>query len=311
MIEEIPDALEGERVDRVISMILGLSRSAAAKAVTDGFVSIDGAAINKVSYKVSTGQALFVDDAVLEPPGEIEADPSVDVDFAHVDEHVIVVAKKAGQIVHPGAGNQTGTVSQGVLASYPELRDVGQPERPGVVHRLDKGTSGIFMMARTPLAYDSLTQQLRERTVSRRYLSLAWGHPKTPRGVIEAPIGRAVRDPTRMVVREDGKSARTSYSVAATWDEPKVSLFSCVLDTGRTHQIRVHLEAIHHPVVGDGRYGGGRDPLGLDRPALHAAELGFEHPESGEWLEFNQPLPDDMSLVIDGFGAPDTGEVPA
>ena len=131
MIEEIPDALEGERVDRVISMILGLSRSAAAKAVTDGFVSIDGAAINKVSCKVSTGQELFVDDAVLEPPGEIEADPSVDVDFAHVDEHVIVVAKKAGQIVHPGAGNQTGTVSQGVLASYPELRDVGQPERPG------------------------------------------------------------------------------------------------------------------------------------------------------------------------------------
>ena len=310
MIEQIPDALEGERVDRVISMILGLSRSAAAKAVGDGLVSIDGTEVTKVSYKVSAGQELVVDDVVLEPEGEIEADPSVDVEFAHVDEHVIVVAKKAGQVVHPGAGHQSGTVVQGVLAKYPEIRGVGQPERPGIVHRLDKGTSGIFMIARTPLAYESLTGQLRQRTVSRRYLSLAWGHPKTPRGVIEAPIGRAVRDPTRMVVREDGKKARTSYSVAATWDEPKVALFSCVLDTGRTHQIRVHLEAIHHPVVGDGRYGAGRDSLGLDRPALHAAELGFSHPGSDEWLEFTQPLPSDMAELINGFDAPDTGEVP-
>ncbi len=310
MIEIIPEPLDGERVDRVISMILGISRTAAATAITNGQVALDGRTVSKVSYKVSTDQELVVDDEVLEPVAEIEADPSVELDLVHVDEHVIVVAKKAGQVVHPGAGHRTGTIAQGVLAQFPEVRDVGDADRPGVVHRLDKGTSGVFMMARTPLAYDELTDQLRARTVARRYLTLGWGHPKTPRGVIEAPIGRAVRDPTRMVVREDGKPARTSYTVMASWREPKVSLFSCALDTGRTHQIRVHLEAINHHVVGDSRYGGGREPLGFERPALHASELGFSHPESGEWLEFRDPLPADMRAMIDQMGLPDTGEVP-
>lgn len=310
MIEVIPEPLDGERVDRVISMILGISRTAAAQAVSNGYVTLDGRAVTKVSNKVSTDQELAIDDAVLAPAPELAADPSVAVDLMHVDEHVIVVAKKAGQVVHPGAGHMSGTIAQGVMAQFPETRNVGEPDRPGVVHRLDRGTTGVFMMARTPLAYDSLTEQLRARTVARRYLTLGWGHPKTPRGVIEAPIGRAVRDPTRMVVREDGKAARTSYTVAAIWTEPKVSLFSCELDTGRTHQIRVHLEAINHHVIGDIRYGGGRESLGFDRPALHASELGFAHPESGEWLEFRDPLPADMRAMIDGMGTPETGEVP-
>ncbi len=310
MIEVIPEPLDGERVDRVISMILGISRSAAADAITNGHVTLNGRTVTKTSSKVATDQELAVDDVVFEPPADLAADPSVELDLVHVDEHVIVVAKKAGQIVHPGAGHTTGTIAQGVLAQFPEVRDVGDPDRPGIVHRLDKGTSGVFMIARTQLAYDELTDQLRDRTVSRRYLTLGWGHPKTPRGVVEAPIGRAVRDPTRMIVREDGKSARTSYTVLATWSEPKVSLFSCALDTGRTHQIRVHLEAINHPVVGDDRYGGGRDRLDFERPALHASELGFSHPETGEWLEFRDPLPDDMAGMISSMGTPDSGDVP-
>ena len=309
MIELIPEPLDGERVDRVISMILGISRSAAANAVSSGHVCLDGTTVSKVSVKVSTDQQLEVDDIVLEPDAEMAPDPSVELDFAYEDEHVLVVRKWPGQVVHPGAGHTTGTIAQGVLARYPEVRTVGEPNRPGIVHRLDKGTSGLFMIARTDQAYDSLTEQLRDRTVSRRYVTLAWGHPKTPRGVIEAPIGRAVRDPTRMVVREDGKSARTSYSTLTTWDEPKVALFSCVLDTGRTHQIRVHMEAINHPVVGDTRYGGGRDTLGIERPALHAAELGFSHPVSEEWLEFSAPVPQDMQTVLDELGEPTTGEV--
>ena len=309
MIEVIPEPLDGERVDRVISMILGVSRSAAASAVTNGLVSLDGVAVTKTSQRVATDQELEVNDSILDPEEEMAADPSVELDLAFEDEHVLVVRKTPGQIVHPGAGHTTGTIAQGVLARYPEVRTVGDPARPGIVHRLDKGTSGVFMIARTELAYDSLTEQLRDRTVSRRYVTIGWGHPKTPRGVIEAPIGRAVRDPTRMVVRDDGKKARTSYSVLATWDEPKLSLFSCVLDTGRTHQIRVHLEAIHHPVVGDARYGGGRDSLGMERPALHAAELGFSHPATGEWLEFSAPTPDDMAAVLTTLGPPTTGEV--
>jgi 23S rRNA pseudouridine1911/1915/1917 synthase len=310
VLEEIPDPLDGERVDRVVSMFTGVSRSAASAAIADGLVKLDSTLVTKASQRVSTGQILSVEDAILDEPDEMEPDPSVDVDIAYSDEHVIVVRKRAGQVVHPGSGNVTGTIVQGLLAKFPEIRDVGQANRPGVVHRLDKGTSGVFSVARSALGYDSLTAQLFDRTATRRYLTLAWGHPKTPRGVIEAPIGRAVRDPTRMVVRDDGKAARTSYTVLATWHEPTVSLFSCALDTGRTHQIRVHMEAIHHPIVGDFRYGSGRDTLGMGRPALHAAELGFEHPESGEWLEFSAPLPDDMKTLITSFGRPETGDVP-
>lgn len=311
MIEVIPAPLDGERVDRVVSMLMGISRSDAASAIDNSLVHLDGVAVGKGSQRVTTDQELAVDDSVLDEAPPISADPSVDVDYIHVDDDVLVVSKPPGQIVHPGSGHLMGTIIQGVLATYPEVRSVGQPMRPGVVHRLDKGTSGVFMIARTEMAYESLVEQLRERTVSRRYLSLGWGQPETPRGVIEAPIGRAVRDPTRMVVRNDGKSARTSYSVLATWREPVVTLFSCTLDTGRTHQIRVHLEAINHPVVGDSRYGGARGSLGLDRPALHAAELGFEHPRSGEWFDFATPLPEDMAAVIDNLGPPDSGSVPS
>lgn len=310
MIETIPDPLDGERVDRVVAMLMGLSRSAAADAVAEGLVLLDSVAVAKSSTRVATGQELAVDDSVLDPDDEIASDPAVSVNLIHVDDHVLVVDKAVGQVVHPGAGHTSGTIAQGVLAQFPEVRSVGDPDRPGIVHRLDKGTSGVFMIARTEAAYDSLTDQLRERSVSRRYLTVGWGHPKTPRGVIEAPIGRAVRDPTRMVVREDGKPARTSYSVEATWAEPKLSLFSCELDTGRTHQIRVHLEAINHPVVGDGRYGGGRDRLDMERPALHAADLGFDHPATGERLNFSSPLPVDMTDLLNRLGAPDSGAVP-
>ncbi len=309
VLEVIPDPLDGERVDRVVSMLLGLSRSAATTAIRDELVRLDGSIVTKGSQRVSTDQELAVDDAVLDERPPVQPDPTVVVDYVHVDDDVIVVSKRPGQIVHPGSGHDVGTVVQGVLAEYPEIIDVGQPERPGVVHRLDKGTSGVFMIARTERAYDSLTEQLRDRTVSRKYLTLVWGHPSTPRGVVDAPIGRAIRDPTRMVVRNDAKPARTSYTVQATWSEPVVSLLSCTLDTGRTHQIRVHMEAINHPVVGDARYGGARQPLGIDRPALHAAELGFEHPATGEWMEFSARIPDDMRGVIDTFGPPDSGTV--
>jgi 23S rRNA pseudouridine1911/1915/1917 synthase len=291
-------------------MMLGVSRSEASTAIERQLVQLDGVLVTKGSQRVSTDQELVVEDTVLEEDDSIAPDPDVVVDYVYVDPHVFVVNKRPGQIVHPGSGHDRGTVIQGVLAAYPEVESVGQVKRPGVVHRLDKGTSGVFMIARTELAYDSLTEQLRDRTVARRYLTVAWGHASTPRGVVEAPIGRAVRDPTRMVVRNDGKPARTSYAVEAAWDDPVVSLLACTLDTGRTHQIRVHLDAINHPVVGDLRYGGGRVALGLDRPALHASELGFTHPETGEWLEFSAPLPDDMAALLERLGEPERGAVP-
>jgi len=210
-------------------LITGLSRSAAASAIDDGLVTIDGVAVAKSSVRVQVGQDVGVDDSVLDDDPGLEPDPEVAVDIVFVDDDVIVVNKAPGQVVHPGAGNQTGTIAQGVLALYPEVAEVGEPDRPGVVHRLDKGMSGIFMIARSEAAYESLTTQLRERTVYRRYLTVGWGHAQTGAGLIDAPIGRAVRDPTRMVVREDGKPARTEYEVLAAWHEPTVSLFACRL----------------------------------------------------------------------------------
>ncbi len=290
-------------------MLTGVSRSVAVRAIDDEQILVDGRPVAKASQRLSAGQVIEIPDAVGSDDTALTPDLSVPLEFAYVDDDVIVVDKQPGLVVHPGAGNREGTIAQGVLARFPEVSDIGEKERPGIVHRLDKGTSGVFVIARSQRAYESLTDQLRERRVDRRYLTFGWGQPKTDRGVIEAPLGRAIRDPTRIVVRQDGKSARTSYEVLARWDEPNLTLFACTLDTGRTHQIRVHLEAIHHPVVGDTRYGGGRDALGLDRPALHASELGFDHPGTGEAMAFQSPLPADLANFVEGLGPPDAGAV--
>lgn len=305
MNELIPDALEGERIDRVVAMVADVSRSRAATLIADGQVLLDDRAVGSRSTRVSGGQTLTIRGGIDAEPTELAADPSVELTLLHVDDDVLVIDKAPGQVVHPGAGNTMGTIAQGVLARYPEVRTVGEPDRPGVVHRLDKGTSGVFMMARSARAHESLSEQLHDRLVERQYLTVAWGEPEAKEGLIDAPIGRAVRDPTRMTVREDGKVARTNYRVLRTWRSPKAALITCVLDTGRTHQIRVHLDAIGHPVVGDTRYGGGRSGQDIDRPALHAAELGFEHPATGEWLRFESPLPADMAALIDSYGAPE------
>lgn len=305
----LPEALDGERADRIVAMLTGVSRSVAAVAIANDEILVDGVPVGKVSQRLRAGQILDIPDAIADVDVVLQPDPDVPLNIVHVDDDVIVIDKAPGFVVHPGAGNSEGTIAQGVLARFPEVADVGEPDRPGVVHRLDKGTSGVFVMARSRRAYESLTEQLRDRTVQRRYLTLGWGQPETDRGVIEAPLGRAVRDPTRMVVRQDGKPARTNYEVTARWDDPSVALFSCALDTGRTHQIRVHLEAIHHQVVGDPRYGGGRDTLGMDRPALHASELGFVHPSSGNAVHFRSSMPRDMQTLLRRLGPPASGVV--
>lgn len=309
MIEELPEPLDGERADRVVAMLTGVSRSVAVRAIEADLVWVDDVVVAKPSQRLRTGEQIRIDDSILDPDPAPAGDPAVDVSVMFSDDHVIVLDKAPGTVVHPGAGNQSGTIVNGVLALFPEVASVGHWDRPGIVHRLDKGTSGVFVVARSDQAYESLGDQLQDRTVERRYLTLGWGQPESDRGVVEAPMGRAIRDPTRMVVKQDGKPARTSYQVLARWDDPKVALFECKLDTGRTHQIRVHLEAINHPVVGDGRYGGGRESLGIDRPALHAADLGFTHPVSGEAMSFHSPMPSDFSALIDRLGHPIEGDL--
>jgi 23S rRNA pseudouridine1911/1915/1917 synthase len=201
-------------------------------------------------------------------------------------------------VVHPGAGHSSGTLVNGLLARYPDLAAVGDEYRPGVVHRLDRDTSGLLVVARSPRAYESLVEQLTSREVERMYIALVWGKLASPRGLIDAPIGRSEARRTRMAVRDTGKPARTSYEVQREFDTPTCSLLECRLETGRTHQIRVHLAAIGHPVVGDATYGGSRQPLTLDRPFLHAAVLAFEHPTTGESMRFEEQLPEELASVL-------------
>jgi 23S rRNA pseudouridine1911/1915/1917 synthase len=218
----------------------------------------------------------------------------------HEDPHLLVVDKPAGMVVHPGAGNPTGTLVHGLLARYPEIAGVGEAFRPGIVHRLDRDTSGLLVVARTSEAHAALTDALRERAVTRRYRTLVWDHVSEPRGQVDAPIGRSAKDPTRMAVVVGGREARTTYEVVRRYDEPvAVTELVCHLETGRTHQIRVHLQAIGHPVVGDPRYAGARQSLPAPRQFLHAEHLAFDHPVTGEHVEADSPLPADLRAVLD------------
>jgi 23S rRNA pseudouridine1911/1915/1917 synthase len=214
------------------------------------------------------------------------------------DADVIVVNKPAGLVVHPGSGHDHGTLVHGLLARYPELAAVGDADRPGIVHRLDRDTSGLMVVARTAPAHAALVDALAAREVTREYDALVWGHPENPRGVVDAPIGRSTTRRTRMAVRAVGKEARTVYEVEEWFGRPEVARLRCRLETGRTHQIRVHLAAIGHPVVGDGAYGGRRAGIELDRPFLHAEHLAFAHPVTGEPLEFRSPRPAELDEVL-------------
>ncbi|CAA9268832.1 MAG: Ribosomal large subunit pseudouridine synthase D [uncultured Acidimicrobiales bacterium] len=295
MIEAIPPALDGERVDRVVSLVTGLPRGEAAELVDRGDVQINGSTVTNRSKKLRSGERLEILVPVATGPMRPAADPSVPVPVVHVDDDIVVVDKPAGLVVHPGAGNDTGTLVNGLLAQFPDLAGTGQPERPGIVHRLDAGTSGLLVVARTAEAHTLLVAQMAARTVERVYLALVLGTVEPDNGVVDAPIGRSGRDPTRMAVVASGREARTRYTVLTRRLHPVATTeVECRLETGRTHQIRVHLAAIGHPVVGDTRYGGERPAVPLARPYLHAHRLSFDHPATGERVTFSSPLPADL-----------------
>lgn len=295
---EVPAALAGERVDRAIALITGWTRVDVQALIAARQVEIDGRAVIK-SRRLEEGEVI---DVLAEPePVGLPGPEDIPVVERWSDDDVIVISKPAGLVVHPGAGNPDGTLANALLFHHPELAEVGDPTRPGIVHRLDRDTSGLMLVARTGRAYDALVEALALHDVERRYLALVWGTPEAPRGVIDAPIGRSIRVPTRMAVRQGGRSARTHYEVIESFAEPDVALLECTLETGRTHQIRVHVAAIGHPVVGDVAYGGNRPSLPMDRPFLHAAALGFDHPVTGERIEISEPLPPDLQSVLAGL----------
>jgi 23S rRNA pseudouridine1911/1915/1917 synthase len=296
MRETVPRALDGERVDRVVAFLTGLPRREVADLVAAGAVRLGGSTVDTRARKVVEGDVVEVD----VPPSTDDrpaADASVELPVVHADEFVIVVDKPPGLVVHPGAGQPGGTLVHGLLHRFPDLADVGEPTRPGIVHRLDKGTSGLMVVARTPAALADLSAQLKARTVERRYLTLVLGDVAAGSGVVDAPVGRSARQPTRMAVTNRGRPARTRYEVLERYTEPvPVTLLECRLETGRTHQVRVHLAAIGHPVVGDTRYGRGQ-ALAMNRPFLHAHSLAFDHPGDGTRRHFESPLPADLERV--------------
>jgi 23S rRNA pseudouridine1911/1915/1917 synthase len=305
----VPGALEGQRVDRVLSILTGVSRRAAAEAVAAGTVWVDDEPARARSTALRSGQRLRAELPPDPTPGPA-ADRSVEFGVVYEDDDLVVVDKPAGLVVHAGAGHASGTLVDGLLARFPDLAALpqqvgGDPARPGIVHRLDKGTSGLLVVARTPAAFRSLSAQFRRHEAERRYLALVAGSVAEARGVVEAPVGRSTRRPDRMTVTPTGRSARTTYAVERRFDEPMAAtLIDARLDTGRTHQVRVHFAAIGHPVVGDDRYGGvAARPaalmalLGAGRLFLHARTLRVDRPD-GRPLELESPLPGDLRAVL-------------
>ena len=310
---DVSPAEAGERLDRFLAGRLpDLSRSR-LKALTEaGHVRVGGRTIVEAKYRVKSGEAVEL--SLPEPEPAAPAPESIPLAVVHEDASLIVIDKPAGLVVHPGAGNQEGTLVNALLAHCGEsLSGIGGVKRPGIVHRLDKDTSGLLVVAKTDRAHRALAAQFaahgRDGDLERRYRAFVWGAPRR-RGTVEAAIGRSPQNPLKMAVRA-GRSAVTRYEVLETYgaDAP-ASLVECRLETGRTHQIRVHMAHIGHPLLGDPLYGAGfaskaaclsqaaRDALArLGRQALHAAVLGFRHPETGARLRFESALPHDMASL--------------
>ena len=297
---EVPALLAGVRVDRGVAMVADISRGAAAQLIADGRVLVDGVPVSVGRVALREGATLTIALPAAREGG-VAAEAGVRFEVVFADDAVAVVDKPAGLVVHPGAGHHEGTLVGGLLNRFPDLAQLVEagvcpPDRPGIVHRLDKGTSGLLAVARTEEAFRALVDQLATRTMERRYLALVVGDVADDRGEVEAPIGRSTRTPTKMAVTASGKPARTAYTVLERRDGQ--TLLELALQSGRTHQIRVHMAAIGHPVVGDARYGTPDKRLGSGRFFLHAFKLAFAHPVTGARTEFTSPLPEDLRAYL-------------
>ena len=289
MKQRVPDEAAGERLDRYLASLPEIGSRSAAERVLAGPVLVDGRAHAK-SHRLTGGEELEFEPPVLETP-ELAAE-AMDLRIAYEDEHLVVVDKPAGLVVHPAPGHRTGTLVHGLLA-----HDVagGDENRPGIVHRLDRDTSGLMVVAHSEEAHGRLQQLVRRHELERRYLALVVGRPRSRIGRIEAPIGRDRRDPMRRSLDSDTpRDAVTHFEVRDLF--PRHTLLDVRLETGRTHQIRVHLAAIDLPVAGDSVYGRPHE-LGLERQFLHAARLAFAHPFTGEPVDVESPLPDDLQAA--------------
>src|SRR5574341_292475 len=287
----------GERLDAYVARVGGLSRARIQRLIADGHVLVGGHP-QKSRHRLSAGERICLR---IPPPVPLTLTPEViPLDIRYEDADLLVVNKPAGMVVHPGAGRTTGTLVHALLAHCEHLPGIGGVERPGIVHRLDRDTSGVLVVAKTETAHQSLSRQFKARVVQKRYLALVHGELRPDSGRIEATIGRREHDRKRMGVRRvGGREARTAYRVIRRLSG--MTVLELELETGRTHQIRVHLAHLGHPVLGDQLYGGRRERRRVvagapraDRQMLHAWRLSFCHPRTGAWLEVMAPLPRDF-----------------
>lgn len=291
--------LAGQRLDRALAAALpGVSRTRAQAAIEAGRVTVDDRPA-KSSLLLEPGMRIAIapaaGPAVAPASAAGHAEPAEPLHIVYEDAHLLVVDKPAGVVVHPAPGHPDGTLVDALLAHLPGLDTSGDPTRPGIVHRLDKDTSGLLIIAKDAATHTALAAQMKERHMTKRYLALVEGEMSVREGVIEAPVGRDPRNRQRMGVvtlAAGGRDARTRFRVLRS--HRGRTLLELQLETGRTHQIRVHLAALHHPVVGDATYGRPQPPL-PPRQFLHAAHLEFAHPTSGAWLTFDAPLPPDLA----------------
>ena len=295
----VPDGLAGERVDAAIARMFGLSRTRAAELIVSGHVSVDGAPPAK-SDRVEAGAMLDVAIPVTVDPVAVVPATVEGIKIVHDDEAIVVIDKPVGVAVHPSPGWNGPTVVGHLVAAGFRISTSGAAERQGIVQRLDVGTSGVMVIAKSERAYSVLKQAFRDRTVDKTYHALVQGHPDPLQGTVDAPIARHPRHDYKFTVRADGKPSITHYETLEA--HRFATLLEVHLETGRTHQIRVHMAALKHPCVGDLTYGA--DPtlaqrVGLERQWLHAVRLGFEHPESGEQVEYESDYPDDLQRALD------------
>jgi 23S rRNA pseudouridine1911/1915/1917 synthase len=295
----VPDGLAGERLDAALARMFGFSRSRAAELISAGHVRVDGATSAK-SDRVDPGSMLDVDIPASVDPVAVVPEVVEGIKIIHDDDALVVIDKPVGVAVHPSPGWSGPTVVGHLAAAGFRIATSGASERQGIVQRLDVGTSGVMVIAKSEYGYSVLKNAFRSRTVDKTYHALVQGHPDPLRGTIDAPIGRHPKHDYKFAVMGDGKHSVTHYETLEA--HRFASLLEIHLETGRTHQIRVHMAALKHPCVGDPTYGG--DPVlarrvGLDRQWLHAVRLGFEHPEGGEYVEFESPYPDDLQRALD------------
>jgi 23S rRNA pseudouridine1911/1915/1917 synthase len=284
----------GERLDKVVAAnVPELSRAVAQRLIKSGEVTVN-ARPSKPSYRVEAG-----DEVTVQVPAEIPpqiAPEQIALDVIYEDDDLLVVNKPAGMVIHPSYGHQSGTLVNAVLAHCPQNLDIGGPERAGVVHRLDKDTSGLIIVSKSEAAHSALQRQFKRRQVKKTYLALVEGHPEPRRGLIDAPIGRDKRQRKQMAIVRSGREARTAYRVIELFDNN--SLVELQPETGRTHQLRVHLAWLGYPVVGDRVYGYRKQPLLKQRHFLHAHKLEFTHPSTGVALSLTAPLPDKLAQLL-------------